>query len=178
MRISLLCVGFYAALRRSELAALNIGDISFHHAFVRGHSVEYANLCIRRSKTDQTFAGQNIVLPPTGRSCCPVLWLRRQLQLRRLSSAESPLFTTDSGQRLPPAHVAFIVKDVVATVAPSHVSALYAGHSLRRGGLTALSTAGAPDAIVQRHARHKDYRSTAKYLAPPLSALVDAFRRA
>ena len=82
---------------------------------------------------------------------------------------------TRFGVRLFPEHVAYIVKDTISLVAPLHCAADYAGHSLRRGGITALSAAGAPE---YRLARHKDPRSTAKYVAPSLSVLVPLYQRA
>lgn len=177
MRITLLCVGFFAALRRSEIVDLDIGDISFHSTHVGSQSVEIASVLIRRSKTDQTHAGQTIVLPASGRDSCPVFWLRHLIRMRS-ATRSSPLFTTSSGARLSPSHVAFIVKDAIAFVAPHHSSAEYSGHSLRRGGISALSAAGAPEFLLQRFARHKDPRSTAKYVAPSLSVLVPLFQRA
>lgn len=173
-RIALLCVGFYAALRRSEIAALNVGDIKIKRRHSGGDLIEFAVIKIRRSKTDQTAKGTRIYLPATGRDCCPVFWLRRLLSLRPAAKL-SPLFTSDQGQRVLPANVAFYVKDTVTAVAPRHSPAAFSGHSLRRGGLTALSLAGVPDMLVQKIARHKDPRSTEKYITPSLSALRDAY---
>ncbi|MBN8883712.1 MAG: tyrosine-type recombinase/integrase [Salana multivorans] len=155
--ITLLCVGFYAALRRSELAALNVGDIKIDRSRSGGHAIEFAVIKIRRSKTDQTGQGHRIHLPATGRGCCPVFWLRRLLSLR-LTAKDAPLFVSCDGRRIQPQFVADTVKDTVICVAPSHSASAYSGHSLRHGGLTALSLAGAPDMLVQKIARHKDPR--------------------
>lgn len=177
-RFSLLTVGFYAALRRSELAALNRNDIAFHRASSGGTIHVYVTITIRKSKTDQEGVGQTVTLLSTGRDCCPLRWLRRLLSLRPNAPPTDPLFTNSTNLRITPARIAEIVKDSVAVLAPRHSVDNFSGHSLRRGGLTALSMAGAPLHVVQQHARHKDPRSTAVYIAPPLSILARAFSKA
>jgi integrase len=173
-RITMLSVGFYAALRCSEIAALNVGDIKFGKALVGSHYINYACVLIRKSKTDPGGFGQSVTLPATDRDCCPVFWLRRLLK-RRPTNPDAPLFISDAGRRILPQTVAFIVKDTITAFAPRHAPSAYSGHSLRRGGLTALALAGAHESIVRRVARHKDPRSTAKYLEPPFSALFEAY---
>jgi len=69
-----LLAGFAGALRRSELAALTIGDLTWHPA-------DGIHVRIRASKTDQDAAGATIVLP-YGRNagtcppCAALRWLR------------------------------------------------------------------------------------------------------
>ncbi len=69
-----LLAGFAGALRRSELAALTIGDLTWHPA-------DGIHVRIRSSKTDQDAAGATIVLP-YGRNagtcppCAALRWLR------------------------------------------------------------------------------------------------------
>jgi len=53
---ALLLLGFAAALRRSELVALNVEDLEFDTA--RG-----LKLTIRKSKTDQQQAGAQVAVP-------------------------------------------------------------------------------------------------------------------
>jgi len=69
-----LLAGFAGALRRSELAALTIGDLTWHPA-------DGLHLRIRASKTDQDAAGATIVLPygrhpQTCPPCAALRWLR------------------------------------------------------------------------------------------------------
>jgi integrase len=172
--ITLLCVGFYACLRRSEITALNVGDIKISSSRVRGNVVVFAVIKIRRSKTDQTGKGCHQYLPATGRDCCPVFWLQRLLAIRP-AAKQTHLFASDDGSRFSAASVAYVVKNTVMAVAPRHAHANYSGHSLRRGGLTALSLAGAPNILVQKIARHKDPRSTEKYIRPSLASLHDVY---
>jgi site-specific recombinase XerD len=69
---AILLVGFAGGLRRSELAALDVGDLSFVD--------EGVDVFIRRSKTDQEGEGRTIGIP-NGRNpaTCPVLALTRWL---------------------------------------------------------------------------------------------------
>lgn len=69
--IALLLLGFVGAFRRSELSALNIGDVSRH----RGDGL---HMRVRRSKTDQTGRGQVKAAPYTltHTTCPPCAWYR------------------------------------------------------------------------------------------------------
>jgi integrase len=68
---AILLLGFAAALRRSELAALRVEDIDIAQHGMR--------LDLRRSKTDQEASGQSVFVP-RGSTLCPVRavqdWLR------------------------------------------------------------------------------------------------------
>jgi hypothetical protein len=103
---AMLLVGFGAALRRSELAALTIGDVETVPD--RG-----LRLLVRRSKTDQHGQGQAIAVwaNPSEPGFCPLSALARWMQQRRTapdldwtasasSRAERPLFcaVTKSGR--------------------------------------------------------------------------------
>lgn len=171
--VALLAVGFHAALRRSELVALDSGDISFHKARSQGVVYKYAEVHIRKSKTDQGAAGQTVVVVRTRHVTSAYTWLKRLLsRYPRGSAADTPLFAF-SGVRLPASDVANLVKDVVQRFSSFNPDD-FAGHSLRRGGLTALSCAGAPLPVVQRLARHRDPASTAAYIVPPLHIYAEA----
>ena len=58
---ALLLAGFAGALRRSELVALNVGDLNARDEGIR--------VTLRRSKTDQERKGREVALPtaPTPR---------------------------------------------------------------------------------------------------------------
>ena len=92
-----LLAGFAGALRRSELAALTIGDLHWHHSdglYVR----------IRTSKTDQEGAGATVVLPfGTHPGTCPPCAALRWTRLLAASAAGRPalmsgVFSTASWQ--------------------------------------------------------------------------------
>ena len=78
---ALLLVGFAGALRRSELAALNVADLSFGDDGVK--------ILIRHSKTDQEGAGQ-VVGITRGSKLCPVQAI--QAWLAAAGIATGPVF--------------------------------------------------------------------------------------
>jgi len=61
---AILLLGFACALRRSELVALDASDLLLAKAELR--------VTIRRSKTDQTGIGTEIIVPAVGGELCPV----------------------------------------------------------------------------------------------------------
>ena len=75
---SILLLGWASALRRSELVALNIGDLDFVE--------EGLIVTVRRSKTDQEGQGAKIGIPRS-RGLCPVSaienWLERRSEENR-----------------------------------------------------------------------------------------------
>lgn len=173
--ITLLSVGFHGALRRSELAALNVGDVTFDSAISDGRRYKYAVICIRKSKTDQAGVGQQVYLPKTQRTVCAYRWLKKLRHRLRPSLPPSyPLFSFN-GARIKASDIAWLVKQTVERFSRED-SSRYSGHSLRRGGLTALYRAGAPLIVVQQHARHRSPESTAAYITTPLSLLAGAMR--
>ena len=70
---ALILLGFAAALRRSELAALDVADLEF----VREGLVVH----LRRSKTDQEGQGRKIGVPWGRTSACPVKAVEKWLQV-------------------------------------------------------------------------------------------------
>jgi integrase len=133
---ALLCLGFASGCRRSELVALDIGDLSFGE--------DGLEITIRRSKTNQEGLGRRVSIPYGGRPrTCPVRAVRDWLDLSLLS--EGPLFRPVNrfGEILPTRltdqSVAFIVKRwaLEAGLDPAR----FAGHSLRSGLATAAAKA-------------------------------------
>jgi len=151
--LALLLLGFAACLRRSELAALDVADISSV-----GTSLAVR---IRTSKTDPTGTGAIVMVPASLRypSCCPVRLLYAWLSLRTMTPG--PLFLAFTGKhlvaparRISPTVVDKLVKQAASTLGLD--SRLYGSHSLRAGGATYLSRMGV---TVQAIARHGRWRS-------------------
>lgn len=80
---ALLVIGFYGALRRSELVALETRDVEVNeHGLV---------LTLRRSKTDQDGTGRRIALLHTGSAdSCPVETYQAWCQARRAALPSPP----------------------------------------------------------------------------------------
>lgn len=145
---ALLALGFAGAFRRSELVALEVGDI------------EEANggalVTIRKSKTDQTGKGQVIGIP-TGHMIEPLKLVRRWLEGAGIT--EGPIFQRMNrhGQllgQMTPQGVALLIKDRAQAIGED--PALFAGHSLRAGFITSGVEAGADALAISEVSRHKN----------------------
>jgi len=173
---AMLLVGFGAALRRSELVALTLGD---------GETVPERGLrlTVRRSKTDQHGAGQAIAVwaNPQDPGFCPLAALDAWLAHRRRAAdldwtaseaarAERPLFCAVTkagavtGAPLSDKAVARLVKQAArdAGLDPER----YSGHSLRAGLATAAGDQGSGLAELMRQTRHKSTAVALGYLRP------------
>lgn len=123
---ALMLTGWAGALRRSELVALNLSDVTIRD--------EGAELRIRRSKTDKDAAGAVVALPyGADPSTCPVLALAAIVHGRDDEGPEAPLFRTinrhgSHGGRLSGQAVGLVLKRyaTAAGIDPAAVS----GHSL------------------------------------------------
>ena len=155
---ALLLIGFAAALRRSELVALDVDDVTFVQ--------EGAVLTLRRRKTDQAGVGTLIAIPHgTGRTC-PVEALRTWLDTAGIT--EGPIFRSInrhgqiSDKRLSDRAVANVVQEA-ARVA-GHDPGLFGGHSLRSGFATSAARAGVPEAQIQNQTGHRSLPVLRSYI--------------
>ena len=166
---ALLLLGFAAALRRSELAAVEAGHLSY--------TPEGLRLWIPKSKSDQVGAGQVVGVAYGDRAeTCPVRAVRSYLTAAsreladhgRPSPVSGPVFrAVDRWGRL---GKKAITGRTVANVVKHHAEAagldstLYAGHSLRAGFATTAARAGKPDRAIQKQTRHKSAAMLAEYV--------------
>ncbi len=169
---ALLLVGFGAALRRSELVGLRVGDISE----VPGQGLR---ITVRRSKTDQLGAGLNVYVVgnPLDAAMCPVVawrnWGRHRAAAAdmcapRADQADLPwLCSVDKAgnlqaRGLSDRSVANIVK--ASAQAAGFDAESFSGHSLRRGFLTAAAENGADLKHLMGHGRHADPATAMGYI--------------
>jgi site-specific recombinase XerD len=145
---ALLAVGFCAALRRSELVALTVADVT--------PTKDGMLLTIRRSKTDQCGEGAQIAVL-RGVRICPVESLERWLE--RSGIMDGPLFRPVlkggriQSEPLSGFSVAQTVKHYakLAGLDPTNFSA----HSLRAGLITSAAEHGASIWKIKEVSRHK-----------------------
>jgi integrase len=147
---ALLLVGFAAALRRSELVALDVADLAFEK--------EGVVLTLRRAKTDQEGKGAEIAIPfGASDRTCPVLALKAWLKAGGIEAGAIFRAVNKSGAlglaRLSDKDVARVVKAAVASA--GYDPDAYAGHSLRSGFITTAARAGVPEAHIQNQSRHR-----------------------
>lgn len=141
---AILLLGFAAALRRSEIAALNIADLE--------RTADGLLIHIRKSKTDQEGAG-HVVAIPRGSKLRPVDALDEWLAAS--GRTDGPLFGISDRT------IANIVKRYarLANLNPQDFS----GHSLRAGFVTSALESGADILKVMDVTRHREVKTLKAY---------------
>ncbi|MEM9200718.1 MAG: site-specific integrase [Actinomycetota bacterium] len=156
---AIITVGFFGGLRRSELAALNVDDIT---RVDEGLRVE-----IRRSKTDQTGHGRTIALAHTGDAAlCPVRNLQRWLTDAEID--DGPIFRRIrrgdhlTGDRISDQTINLIVKKRAERIGtnPNELGA----HSLRSGLITAAAERGLEERAIARQTGHRSIPTLRSYI--------------
>lgn len=146
---ALLLLGWCAALRRSELAALTWGQIEQQP----GGLV----LTLYGAKTDHSGEGQQVAVPWQAKwPLCPVRALNEWRSVSRPDSDSAPVFPPISrGDTVQPGALS---GQAVAQVVQRRAAALglvLTGHSLRAGLATAAIRAGRSEHEVMRTTRHR-----------------------
>ncbi len=153
---ALILVGFAAALRRSELVALDRAD-------VRPHPKGLVIL-VRRSKTDQRGEGRTKAIPH-GRRLHVQAALDAWLAAARITSG--PVFRGVRGSTVLPGRlctkqVARIVQARAAGIGLDPTS--FGAHSLRSGLITSAADSGASLQAIANHAGHAKLDTTMGYV--------------
>lgn len=150
---AMLLLGWCAALRRSEIVALDVADLRFD---VRGLVVT-----IRRSKTDQAGAGEEVAVPYSSDvEVCPV----RACQAWVAARATGPLFVdVRTGRRLSDRAVAETLQTLLRRAG---VAGHWSGHSLRAGFATTAARSGRRLDAIMRQTRHKSVGMVMEYVRP------------
>lgn len=165
---ALLLVGFAGGFRRSELVAINMGDLRFEPDGV--------TITVRRSKTDPTGRGRAVgIALGHDRLTCPVRnlesWIAaseidRGAVFRRMHRGD--IVGTD---RLRPASVATTVKFAAASAGLD--PKLVAGHSLRSGFVTTAARNNQPEWAIMRQTGHRSHATVRRYIQD-VTALRDS----
>ena len=159
---ALLLFGFAGALRRSELVALRVEDVSV--------AADGLRLCIPRSKTDPAGQGAEIGLPRGKHAdTCPVRAFEAWQAVARRKAG--PLFRRirSAGRigeaALHPDAVRRILarRARMAGIEPDGLERLSA-HALRVGFITEAYGKGVRDEDIMRHTRHRDLRTMRGYV--------------
>lgn len=156
---ALLLLGFAGALRRSELVALEVGDVT--------ESAEGLTLRLRRSKTDQEGQGRLVGIPyGSNPETCPVRAWRRWLDVSGITAGAAFRPVDRQGrvgaERLGDRSVAHTVKRYAAAAGldPEQM----AGHSLRAGLATSAAAAGVPERVIAATTGHKGTTMLRRYI--------------
>ena len=157
----LLSLGFYGALRGSELIMIHVEHVEFLDKGLR--------ICIPRSKTDRINDGQQVFLPTLG-SCnrtCPISLTRQWLEESAIQTG--PLFPSKKqgqGDRIVPiskSGLNRLLKSVARECGWVQPQA-YSSHSLRRGLATSASAAGASVRSIMKQGRWQSEKTVLQYV--------------
>ena len=162
---AVLLVGLASALRRSELAALeldgpNAGPVQL--VFVE----EGVEIHLERSKGDQEGRGRIVPIPWGSTDLCPVSALMDWIAQSLISTGAVFRPIDRWGQ----VGASAITPKTVATIVKTYCKAagldprLFAGHSLRSGHITQAIMAGVPADVVQRQSGHKRLETMLGYV--------------
>ena len=158
---ALLLVGYCGAFRRSELAALEVRDLTW--------SDDGVAILLRRSKTDQEGQGRKVAIPRGAhKATCPVRALRHWFDAAQLDGVEGPVFRSVDrhgnihSAALDPNSIARIVK--CALLRAGYDPRTYAGHSLRAGFATQAARNGATAFDIMRQTGHRSVAIVSRYI--------------
>ncbi len=158
---ALLLLGFSAALRRSELVALQISDLKVDQQGMTVH--------IRRSKTDPFCRGQSVQVPwGTRVALCPIRAVQAWIEHAELSNG--PIFRAVDRYGnvgtlgLNSQSVALIVKRLAAQVWDEKAADEFSGHSLRAGFCTDAAQRGLSVFEIRQISRHRSVVSLDRYV--------------
>lgn len=156
---AILLVGFYGALRRSEIAGLDVEDLRFTRLGLL--------ITLRNSKTDQQNQGQLVAIPYVeNKEICAVTALKEWLNVSGITSG--PLFRgfsrghTVRKNRISDKTIALIVKEHVRLLGMD--SADYGAHSLRHGFATSAAQHHVGEREIMRQTRHKSQTIVRRYI--------------
>lgn len=177
----LLLLGWFAALRRSEIVAIQCSDVEFCD--------DGAIVTLRRSKTDQVGEGRKIAIPYIDNvKYCAAVALRNWIEY---IGGEGPVAisigkrgknrffidrTTGALSRL---MVTRIVKKYIDLIGGN--SQIYSSHSLRAGFATWAARVGVPERDIMRQTGHTSLKTMREYIRDgelfrdhPLKRMLDA----
>ena len=140
---AILLIGFYGAMRRSEIANLEVDDLQFTRLGLL--------LTLRKSKTDQFDRGQMIAIPLklSGISSGPVFrGFTRNHTIRKTKISDKT--------------IALIVKHYVGLMGMDPKD--YGAHSLRHGFATSAAQHQVDERQIMRQTRHKSQAIVRRYI--------------
>jgi len=162
----ILLLGLAGAFRRSELAAIDLQDMSWHRDGI--------TIRICRSKTDQLGKGREVEIPyGSDPATCPVLAVERWLGVSGIDRSDhGPLLRPVRkggavvAARLNPYSIGYIIRKMAEDAGLNDRTKrkyLYSAHSLRAGFVTAAEAGGATERQIMRQTGHKSRQMIDRY---------------
>lgn len=155
---AIVLLGFAAALRRSEIGALEVRDLRFDR---RGLVVT-----LRRSKTDQAGEGREIGIPFVDvEQLCAARAVRRWLDVAGIVAG--PVFRAFDMQRrmlATPIAGRDVARLLQRLTARAGLAGDFSGHSLRAGFVTSAAAKGVPEIRIQDTTGHRSVAILRSYV--------------
>lgn len=156
---AILLIGFYGAMRRSEIAGMDVEDLNFTRLGLL--------VTLRKSKTDQFDQGQVIAIPYVKeKEICAVTALQNWLDASGIVSG--PVFRGFTKghhirkTRISDKTIALIVKKYVGLMGMDPKE--YGAHSLRHGFATSAAMNHVEEREIMRQTRHKSQAIVRRYI--------------
>lgn len=156
---ALLAIGYFGALRRSELVAIHVEHITWDKQGIE--------LLIPQSKTDQHHEGQLCAIPYGKQPNCAVSLLRAWIDLAAIKTG--PVFRRIfkngnlAGEALTPLSVNHILQKHASAFGLPYADKL-SSHSLRRGLASSAARSGANLSAIMRQGRWKQVNTVMEYI--------------
>ena len=153
---ALLLLGFFSAMRRSELVSIDLTDLAKIPTGLR--------ITVWGSKTDKNSTGQVVTVPRLDDQpdVCPVRAVARWLQVRPQTTVPALFVSMRTGLRMPDEHVAEVVKR--AAERAGFDAKTFAAHSLRSGFATSAAESEAEERDIMRVTRHRSEKTVREYI--------------
>lgn len=155
---AIVLLGFSAALRRSEIGALEVRDLRFDQ---RGLVVT-----LRRSKTDQVGEGREIGIPFVDvEQLCAVRAVRRWLDVAGI--AEGAVFRAFNAQRqmqATPIAGRDVARLLQRLTLRAGLAGDFSGHSLRAGFVTSAAAKGVAESAIMQTSGHRSVAILRSYV--------------
>lgn len=170
---AMILIGFYCAMRRGELVALNVSDLEIRRDSLTVH--------IRAGKTMRAGDDANTVSIPRATdttlcaACALETWLSMVGQLSGAVFVRVTRWDVPGSNRLSAQHVDSVVKRAAELAGVAGVERI-SGHSLRAGMATELARAGANTLQIKQVTRHKSADMVARYVRRAGSETADTLR--
>lgn len=156
---AILQIGFFGALRRSELVVIHVEHIRWDKDGIE--------IVLPASKTDPTREGQYCAIPYGNDTLCPIRALKNWLELSKIKSGAVFRRITRNNQigqkALTPLSVNHLLKKTAKAAGITDTTAL-SSHSLRRGLATSAARRGAPLQAIMRAGRWKQTNTVMEYI--------------
>ena len=164
IRFVVLCLlGFSGFMRIEEILPLQLKHCTF--------TDEGIKIFITDSKTDKYREGDTVFVSNTGTAACPVTWLKKYLNLARLSDPEDYLICRLAKCKI--GHKALGNHSISYTSSlenirqylPEGIDPKSIGtHSLRSGGASAAANSGVTERMISKHGRWSLGNSRDRYI--------------